>query len=87
MFSLGLGQNQFDTFQGPTSELYPSNFNSEGWNCPQYSWDQSHQSNWFYTEPSLPSFGFDNKHEDLQSTLKKSVEIMQQCTLQNNQLN
>ena len=35
-YSLVLGQNQFDTFQGPTNESYPSNFNSEGWNCPQY---------------------------------------------------
>ena len=85
--SLGLGQNHFDTFQGPTNEPYPSNFNYEGWNCPQYSWDQSYQSNWSYTEPSLPSWGFDNRNEDLQGTLEKSIEIMQQCILQNNQLN
>jgi len=29
-YSLGLGQNQFDIFQGPMNESYPSNFNSEG---------------------------------------------------------
>ena len=85
-YSLGLGQNQFDTFQGPTNEPYPSNFNYEGWN-PQYSWDRSYQSNWSYTEPSLLSWGFVNKYEELQSTLEKSIEIIQQCMLQNNQIN
>jgi len=30
---------------------------------------------------------FDNKHENLQITLEKSLEIMQQCILQNNQIN
>ena len=29
-YSLGLSQNQFDTFQGPMNEPYQSNFNYEG---------------------------------------------------------
>jgi len=35
----------------------------------------------------FPTWGFDKKNEDSQSTLEKSIEIMQQCILQNNQLN
>ena len=72
------------------NELYPSNFNSEDWNCPQFSWDQSYQnsqSNWSYTEPSLPSWRFDNKHKELKSTLEKSLEIMQQSMPENSQIN
>ena len=38
-------------------------------------------------KPSLPSWGFDNKHEELQSTLEKSINIMQQCMLQTSQIN
>ena len=85
-YSLGPGQNQFHTFQGPTSEPYPSNFNSEGWNCPQFSWDQSYQNsqpNWSYIEPPPPSWGFNNEHEE--STLEKSFKAIQQTIVETNQ--
>ena len=73
-YSLGLGQNQFHTFQGPTSQLYPLNFNSEDMNCHQFLCDQSYQNsqiNQSYTKPSPPSWGFDNKHEELMSIVEK----------------
>ena len=87
-YSLGQGQHQFHTFQGPTSESYPSNFNSEGWNCSQFSLDQSYQnsqSNWSYTESSTLSWEFDNDHKKLMSTLEESFKSMQQTIVETNQ--
>ena len=86
-YSLGLGQNQLHTFQGPMSEPCPSNFNSGCWNYSDSAWDQSHtnsQSNWSCTEPPPPSWGFDNEHEKLMSTLEKSFESMQQTMVKTN---
>ena len=69
-YLLGLDQNQFNSiFQGPMSELYPSNFNSDYWNYSDFSWDQSYTyslSNWSSIGPSLSHFEFNNNQEALE---------------------
>ena len=73
-YLLELGQNQFHTFQGLTSEAYPSNFNSGGQNYSDLAWDQSYintQSNQSCTEPTPPSWGLDYEQEEMCRRLTK----------------
>ena len=46
---------------------------------------QNSQSNWSYTEPSPLSWGFDNDHEKVMSTVEESFESTQQTIVETNQ--